>query len=161
EAPVVDGTITIVRPPPQPIIAWFAELFVIQAGDLRRAGIRLGWDPNTDDVDGVLYQVRLKETEEIVTSGEVDRAVFLTGSIIVSHNLIPATEYQARGQYRPISPRPVIFSDWLDVTTPDVRIAQDDLDADLTARVQQIIEQIPQDLLTIRQDLDHVANAVG
>jgi hypothetical protein len=161
EKAITDGSISIAHTPGQGIIAWFAQPYTIQAGNLRRAAIRLGWDPNTDDVDGVRYEVRLTATGEIVLSGEVDLNGFKAGSVIVSQNLLPATDYQARGQYRPVSPRPVIFSDWLDVTTPNIRISTDDLDSELTARVQQIIDQIPADLLTIRRDLDDIAGAVG
>ena len=82
-------------------------------------GIKLGWDPDTVDISGVRFEVRLAGTGEVIHQGETDS--FAAGSIIISHNLISDTAYQARGKYRPASVRDVTWSDWLDVTTPDVR----------------------------------------
>ena len=131
ERPIIDGTIAVLRPPPQPIIAWFADPYVLTVGGRSRAAILFGWDAAVDDVDGIRFEVRVADTLEIALAGEEGEPVFAAGSLIVSHNLLPATQYQARGQYRPASPRTVQWSSWLPVTTPDVRITARELAAEV------------------------------
>lgn len=161
ERPTIDGTITVLRPPPQPIIAWFADPYTLTAGGRSRPAIQLGWDPAVSDVDGIRFEVRLKDTQELVLTGEEGRPVFERGSLVVSQNLLPVTLYQARGQYRPASPRMVQWSSWLDVLTPDTRIVQAELSADLDARVRQIEEQLPALQQRLRTDLGKITASLG
>lgn len=142
QKPVIDGTITVIRPAPQPIVAWFAEGYTLTVGDRRRAAILLGWDPDTDDVGGIRFEVRLKASQELQLTGEEGRPVFERGSLIVSQNLLPATVYQARGQYRPSSPRDVLWSNWLDVTTPDVTLSSIEIAAEMRASIAATAQRL-------------------
>jgi Putative phage tail protein len=161
QKPVIDGTIAILRPAPQPIVAWFADPYTLEIGGRARAAILLGWDADTDDVDGIRFEVRFKDTEEVQLTGEEGARVFEAGQLIVSHNLLAATDYQARGQYRPASPRPALWSDWLDVTTPDTRITQSELSRELDAKVRQAVEQQSRYISDLRGEIGQLSAALG
>jgi hypothetical protein len=161
ERPVIDGTITILRPAPQPIVAWFADPYTLAIGGRARPAILLGWDADTDDVDGIRFEVRFKATHELQLAGEEGERVFEAGSLIVSQNLLAATDYQARGQYRPASARSALWSDWLDVTTPDTRIEQSELSRELDAAVRQVQERLQPMLDLVRAEVDDLSAALN
>jgi Putative phage tail protein len=140
EHPVSDGPIAMLRPPAQGIIDPFAEPYTLTRPDgVARAAIRIGWDPAVTDCDGVRYEVRLAAGATVVLRGEGDAHVLAAGAVIVSQNLLPATAYQARVQYRPASDRAVSWSGWLDVTTPTVLVKQ----AELEAAIRSTLDQVP------------------
>ena len=144
EVAVVDGTIAILRPPPQPIVDWSAIPYTLVAGGAIRAAIELGWDSHTDDVDGIGFEIRLTATSATVYASSFhDSMMFAAGSIIISQNLIPNTAYQARGRYLPISVRDTEWSAWLDVTTPNVpAIGLIDIPLEVTTEFNLINAQI-------------------
>lgn len=162
QKPVIDGTITLLRPAPQPIVAWFADPYTLVGADGReRAAILLGWDADTPDVDGIRFEVRLKDTGELQLTGEEGERVFEAGELIVSHNLLPATDYEAHGQYRPASPRPVLWSGWLPVTTPDVQFGIGETPAALRNAINRVIRRLTdmEDLIGSVVGRQDVANA--
>ncbi len=116
----VSGPTVIVRPPPQPILEWTAAGVIVTGDEGRtpRPAIRLAWDPDVDDVDGVHYEIRVKASGALILQSETDR--YDAGAIVVSQNVASATDYEARGRYRAASPRATSWSGWLTVTTPDV-----------------------------------------
>jgi hypothetical protein len=117
--PIVTGPTMNLPPAAQPIIDWSAVPVTINGDEGRqRAGIRLGWDPNVDDVDGVQFEVRLAVDQTMVLQSETDR--FDAGAILISQNILGRTQYQARGRYRPASPRDTAWSGWLNILTPDI-----------------------------------------
>ena len=67
---------------------------------------------------GIQYEVRLTADLSSVTRGRTDQLA--VGALIISQGIIPQTAYQVRGQYLPIAPRDMLWSDWLDVTTPEL-----------------------------------------
>jgi hypothetical protein len=122
--PVNSGPLVIAHPPAQSIVGWDAEGVTITGdGGVAAPGIELEWSTtDIDDVDGIIFQVRLASDSSIVLSGETTHSIelFQTGNVIISQNIVRATDYQVRGKYRPISTRDTEWSSWLDVTTPDV-----------------------------------------
>ena len=73
EQPISDGTIVVVRPPAQPIVDWNAVPWTIISDDVRALpAIKLSWDPDIDDVDGVQFEVRLKSAGDLIHRGETD-----------------------------------------------------------------------------------------
>lgn len=137
----------IVRPTPQDIADWDAEAVTIDGdGGRQKAGIRLSWDDDVDDVDGIQYEVRLASDESAVAKGESDR--WDAGAIDITHNILSGTEYEVRGKYRPRSARQTNWSDWISVTTADIRvsaidiyegvISRDKLDAALEADIDAL-----------------------
>lgn len=139
--PVGTGPTVIPRPAPQGVIDWFAEPATIDdsGGSPRRPAIRLSWDGTLAGVVGIQFEVRLASNAAQVTRGRTDQLA--AGALLISQSLLPDTDYQARGQYIPSAPRDMLWSDWLDVTTPDVRLTLADFSDSLTAIVTGI-EQV-------------------
>lgn len=129
--PPTTGPTVFPRPAAQPIIDWYAEPAIIKDsnGINRRPAIRLSWDGEMPGVIGVQYEVRLKSDGSEVARGRTDQIE--AAALLISQGLLPATLYQTRGRYIPSAPRETIWSDWLDVTTPDVRLTQNDFAAGL------------------------------
>jgi hypothetical protein len=137
--PYVAGPLQIQRPAVQPFSGWAVDGETIYGdGGLATAGIRFTWG-TTDitDVNGILYEVRLAFDDSLKLAGETDH--FSDGTLVVSQNLKPATNYEARGKFRPTTPnRETDWSSWLPVTTPDVRISV----AELAAEIQDDLDQV-------------------
>ena len=117
---VSTGVTIIPRPPPQGVVDWFAEGYTLYdaGGNGRRPAIRIVWDGSLDGIVGIQYEVRLAIDDSHVTRGRTDQ--YAVGALIISQGLIDNTVYEVRGQYLPSSPRDMLWSDWLTVTTPDI-----------------------------------------
>ena len=117
------GPTIILRPAPQGVVDWFVEPATINdsGGIPRRPAIRLSWDGTQFGVDGVQYEVRLQWNSADVSRGRTDQLA--AGALLISQSLLPNTAYQVRGQYIPSAPRDMLWSDWLDVTTPGIRLS--------------------------------------
>ena len=154
--PVVTGTLIPVRPAPQPIIDWYvAPATIVDAtGVSRRPAIELSWDGDQVNVSGVQFEVRLEATGEVVYRGRTDNLE--AGSIIISQNLLPDTDYEARGQYIPTWPRDMLWSDWLPVTTPDVRMSLVDFEAAVTNAVDTELRRVNERLNRYQTIIDQV-----
>jgi len=132
--PPVDGQLGVIRPSPQPIVDWFAEPATIKdaAGDDRRPAIRLTWDNSDgrlDDVIGIEYEVRLQATLEKVSEGRTDQPQ--VGSMLISQSLLPNQSYVVRGRYIPGGDRPVLWSGFIPVITPNVLLSDKDVFVDV------------------------------
>jgi hypothetical protein len=136
--PVTIGPTTLPRPAPQGIVDWFAEPYTLldTGGAPRRPAIRIAWDGNMPGVIGVQYEVRLTSSAVVVTRNRTDQLA--VGSLIVTQSLLPDTAYEVRGQYLPSAPRDMLWSDWLAVTTPDVKLGLVDFDAALIALIEGV-----------------------
>lgn len=146
----VDGTVgPPMRPQPQPIVDWYAEGSEIKDADGRgrRAAILLTWD-NTpdrlDDVIGIEYEVVLDADLSEVTNGRTDMPE--VGRLYVSHSILPATRYRVRGRYIPGGERDTLWSGWLLVDTPDIRIT------DVTAYLEGVGEDVYRTLQELRAE---------
>ena len=126
------------------------------AGVARRPAIELSWDGTLPGIVGVQYEVRLTADASDVTKGRTDQ--FAAGAILVSQSLIPATAYQVRGQYLPSNPRNMLWSDWIDVTTPDVLISLADLDAAIAYQVTTLQDAFNDQLNGITQQIAALAS---
>ena len=117
--PIVIAPTLNLPPASQIIIDWSATPMTINGDEgSQRAGIRLAWDPNVDDVDGVQFEIRLAVDGTVILQSETDR--YDAGAMLISQNILGRTQYQARGRYRPASPRDTAWSGWLNVLTPDI-----------------------------------------
>lgn len=141
--PPVDGQLGVIRPSPQAIVDWFAEPATIKdaAGDDRRPAIRLTWDNSDgrlDDVIGIEYEVRLQATLEKVSEGRTDQPQ--VGSMLISQSLLPNQSYVVRGRYIPGGDRPVLWSGFIPVITPNVLLSDKDVfvDVDLSGVDKQL-----------------------
>lgn len=158
---VSQGPTVFERPSPQGILDWFAEPWTIRDADGfgRRPAIRLSWDGSLPGVSGVQYEVRLASDQSDVTRGRTDQLAF--GAIIISQSLLPDTDYEARGQYLPSSPRDMLWSDWLAVTTPDVRLSLAELDAGIVAQVTTIFGSMQDQIDKINGAFDAIENEIS
>ena len=148
------------RPAAQAIVDWAVSGIAVSGDNgTAKAGLRLAWNAAVDDVSGVQFQVRLASDQTIVLSGStVDLAA---GLVDLTQNLLPNTNYEARGKYIPISARETTWSDWLAATTPDIGVSQGELDAGLNAAIQQVLSGIPADMLIVRQMVEDLAAATA
>jgi hypothetical protein len=143
----VDGAVGPIRPQPQPIIDWYAEPATIKdnTGEDRRPAIKLMWD-NTDgrldDVIGIEFEVRLASTLQTIYGGRTDQPE--VGALLISQGLVANVAYGVRGRYIPGSSRPVLWSDWLPVTTPNILIS------DITVYLEKLQKEV-RDYLQDRQ----------
>ncbi|CDM59925.1 phage tail fiber protein (plasmid) [Rhizobium favelukesii] len=142
--PPVDGAVGPVVPQPQPIIDWFIEPYTLldNASNSRRPAIRMVWDNSPGGLVGVIgvqWEVRDAETFVVVYRGNTLRAD--VGSVIIAQNLLPNNAYGVRGQLVPSDPdRLMEWSDWLPVTTPNVRLT--DMDIYLPGVVEGVKELV-------------------
>jgi hypothetical protein len=111
--------------PPQVIEGWSVSASTLKdaLGLDRRPAISLAWI-GTAAVDAlfVRYEIRIKATAQIVSSGLADRAA---GYVLISDGLLPETQYEVRGRY--VLDRPTAWSSWLSVTTPGIYLNGADL----------------------------------
>jgi hypothetical protein len=113
------------RPPAQGVKDWFAEPWTLydDTGTGRRAAIRLAWDGTLPGIIGVQWEVRNGPSHPsapglVVNRGRTDQ--YSAAAIITSQSLVSNTLYEVRGQYIPSSPRDMLWSSWLTVTTPNI-----------------------------------------
>lgn len=152
--PVTSSPTSPVRPAPQGIVDWYAEPAILTDDDglSRRPAIRIAWNGDMLGVRGVTYQLRLKATATIVASGNTDQVS--VGAMLIAHGIIPKTQYQVRGQYLPSTPRDMLWSDWLDVTTFDVRLSEKEFEAGLR---DLITRHLPNEIKALKFQTQEIA----
>jgi hypothetical protein len=146
---VSTGPTVFPRPAPQGVLDWFAEPWLLYDASAvgRRPAIRISWDGSLPGCVGVQYEVRLTADLSHVARGRTDQMA--AGALIISQGLIEATAYQVRGQYLPSSPRDMLWSDWLDVVTPDIPDAG--LPAWITAQATTVLDYLNDRLAEVEQ----------
>jgi hypothetical protein len=156
---VSTGVTLIPRPAPQGVVDWYAEGTILYDADGlgRRVAIRISWDGTLPGVVGIQYEVRLSADLSSVTRGRTDQLA--AGALLISQGLIPLTAYQVRGQYLPSSPRDMLWSDWLDVTTPDEPAA--DIPGWITVQVTNVMDTLNDRLLEVEQRLSTITATNG
>jgi hypothetical protein len=133
------------KPPAQPIYGWTVLPAVIYdaSGNPRRPSIKVGCAPDQDDVAKVWVKVRLKSTGQIVFDS--DSTPYASPyEWVLNGTFLPATQYQVQGKLVPYTRRKTSWTDWIDVTTPDVKLAPG-LDYDPYSGVIDI-DQLGEDL---------------
>jgi len=166
--PPVDGAVGVIRPAPQVIIDWYAEPWILvdRTGDARRPAIKLSWDNSEgvlDDVIGIEYEVRLQSTLEKVNEGRTDQPG--AGSLVTSQGLLPDEDYGIRGRYIPRGNRETLWSGFMVVRTPNIKLGSKDIDvvADLTTigqDVKDVFTQLGGQARDFFQKLEQLAQAV-
>jgi hypothetical protein len=118
----VSGSVATERPPAQPMYGWQAVPAIIydDQGRARRPSIKVSCAPGQDDVRNVWVQVRQVAGQNIVFSSDATpyAAPF---EWVLNGTFLSATRFQVRGKFVPYSNRATEWSEWIDVTTPDVR----------------------------------------
>jgi hypothetical protein len=129
--PITAGFTTVTRPAAQSVKDWTAIGITVNdaAGISRHAAIQMGWDGTLPGIKGVMWEIRQASDLAVINRSQTDQ--YSAGSVIISQNIIPLFHYQARGQYIPTSPRDMLWSSWIDVTTPDAKLTLDQFEQGL------------------------------
>src|SRR5690606_15999354 len=108
-----------------PMTGWQAipATFFDADANARRPSIEVSYASALEDVGWVRVQVRLDADEAVVFDGEVPYSDPYAAKL--NAVLIGDTDYEVRGKYIPYSTRQTEWSEWIDVTTPDVPDAVD------------------------------------
>ncbi|QIG67367.1 putative tail protein [Rhizobium phage RHph_TM3_3_9] len=117
-------------PAPQQMTGWQVQPAILKDndGEDRRPSIQVFFDAELTDVARVRVQVRLDGDTNAMFDGEVPYDPFvLAPSVILQGQFLPNTDYQARGIFVPYTDRQTEWSDWLDVTTPNVLFTDKDV----------------------------------
>lgn len=146
--PPVTGWLGRIEIPTQPMTGWAVEPATVTDanGVPRRPAIRISCAPGLDDVAKVWVKVRVKETGAIVFDSDANAYASPYAWLISGGWMLPATDYEAQGRYIPYSSRQTEWSEWLSVTTPDLRLSYADLAADIVAALNVLLQWIDDDL---------------
>ncbi|MBY6121807.1 phage tail protein [Mameliella alba] len=100
----------------------------------RRPAVIATW--TEDGAGGVDYEVRLSGGE-VIAQG---RAPAEAARLVVAEGVLPATDYEAR--LRPAGEEELFdWSDWLEVTTPDLRLTEADLADTLAGKIDEALDR--------------------
>lgn len=127
--PVTGGSVVAPIIAPQPIAGWSvaASATTDAQGAGRYPAIALTWNGDMDDVIAVEVRVRVRATQAVMFSGRF--ADVAAGAGLIVAGILPDVEYEVQGRYVPGSARETLWSDWLRVTTLNIRPRFQDLDA--------------------------------
>lgn len=93
-------------------------------GTNRKPALKFLWDgEGQDDVRGIMWEIRLAGTEEVIMRGST--ADVASGFLNVADGVLPLTSYEGRVQW--IVDRPTEWTDWMAATTDDHRITAADM----------------------------------
>ncbi|WP_211238744.1 host specificity factor TipJ family phage tail protein, partial [Roseivivax isoporae] len=123
-----------------PTVQGFAvEPFIVldSAGGQRRPGLRLTWTPPPSRIRQMTWQVRVQATGQVVQQG--GRAEAQEGATIVSGNIVPGETYEVRMSHVAPGPVDLVWTAWLAVTAPDVRLSAEDLADELRAEIEEAL----------------------
>lgn len=96
-------------------------------GNARRPGILATWSTDIDDdVIALKFQTRVKMTGAAVPTHRCDTP--LDGSAVITDGIVPSVQYEVRARYITRTYRPLEWTSWLTVTSPDTRIGSADLE---------------------------------
>lgn len=146
---VAIGPTVFPRVPAQGVVDWTATAWILYDSTAlaRRPAIRITWDNTLSGIVGVQYEVRLASDLSEVARGRTDQ--YDAGALVISQGLIPVTHYQVRMQYIPSSPRAMLWSDWIDVTTPAV--AEADIPGEIRVQVTTVMDYLNDRLAEVEQ----------
>lgn len=126
ERPLSFAPVVTNRPAPQEVSGFFVEpaIALDSAGNGRRPAVDVFWSAAsvTVDVDFVRITHRLAGEAEPRWQGLIPRPQLLTGSARVLEALLPDDDFEFQIEYVAGSGRQTLASDWLVVTTPNVRL---------------------------------------
>lgn len=141
ELPSSVGNPTTTVPPPRSVLGFGVEPFVVRdaEGAARRPAIRLYWDGDQPDARGIQYRVRLAGASYLAGRGSITGMD--AGEHIVSEGILPQTAYEVSAQLT--TARATVWTGWIPVFTPDVRLSGLDLRYDeITAEVREHVAEL-------------------
>lgn len=142
--------LTPIRPAPIPMTGWSAApyTFTDASSNGRRPGIEVSFTGGLQDVQSVRIQVRKDFDDNAVVWDSGEQPYDPTDADPVTRTItwagiLPDTDYEVRGRFisPPASGRTNDWSDWLAVTTPDVKLGSLDVDlAEIQAEVATLVD---------------------
>lgn len=166
--PPAPGSLGPIIPAPRPIVAPFAEPYILidEETRARRPAIRLVWDAGEDtlvNVAGVEWEIRLAGTLDIILTGST--ATPERGSVIISAGVLPNTNYEIRMRYIPDPGLAEnLWSVFLPVRTDDVLLGVGDIEAYLRAigaDAKYVWEKLSEQLDDVWKRVEHVAQSTS
>ncbi|WP_375227493.1 phage tail protein [Roseobacter sp. S98] len=121
--PLIATSVTTL--PPQTVDGFAVTAVSIEDenGDPARPALRLSWSGDQEDVRGLEYQIEAADGTSIVTGSTLSVA---SGEHVVVDGILPAKDYRVRARF--VVFRPTVWTDWVNVTTLDLRLRPEDLD---------------------------------
>ncbi|MBW4708615.1 phage tail protein [Roseobacter sp. YSTF-M11] len=89
-----------------------------------RPAIRIVWTGDQEDVRGVQFEIEAADGTSIVKASALDVA---GGAHVVAEGILPNKDYRVRARF--VVFRPTVWTAWEPVTTLDLRLRPEDLDA--------------------------------
>lgn len=149
--PVPRNPIGFVRPAAQAMVDFYAEPGIVydRNGLARRCSIILGWDGSvTDDIAAIQFEVRNDfDTKEVIHRGRTENVA--EGEIAITQGTLPLTDYEVHARYIPANPRETLWSDWIKVTTLDIRIGEPDITQALLYNLTELLDAMDDRLLRL------------
>lgn len=127
-----------VIPPDQtvPLFAVSGTSIPDASGTARRPALALTWEPDLDDVTGIMWEVRVQATGVIVARGSTHDVA--AGALTIIEGIIASTAYEVRA--RPVLDRPSAWTSWTAATTPATLITSPDLaEGSVSTQVQTVV----------------------
>jgi hypothetical protein len=124
EVPVQVPSSEPVAPPVQ-LVAGFDALPVAildATGTARRPAIRMIWDGDQDDVQGIMWEVLIDATSVLAASGSFQNVA--NGELLIAEGIMGDVAYRVRAQF--VADRPTDWTPYEVVTTPNVGISDAD-----------------------------------
>lgn len=159
-------------PPPQNFTGWAVEPYTFFDADGvgRRPGILVKADGDLDDVEFVRVQIRRAGTEAVLTDQAKPYGDPATNSDplllpIEFGGILPNTDYEARGLLVPFADaRETEWSEWLFVTTPDVRFGADDFwpisPDQINDEFQELLDDLNASIIANQEDADNLRDSI-
>lgn len=137
------------RPDASIIDGWAADPWTItdSSGNGRRPAIKVYAADDLNDVLSVHIVARVKATQAVVFDSAATPYAPPFEWILSGNWCLPDTEYEVKGKEVPYSGRATEWSEWISVTTPDIRISEDDMVQEIRDRLETLDDWIDDDLL--------------
>lgn len=132
--PTIPGT---TPPAPDMVSGFDAQPLILTdaKGSARRAAIRIIWDADIL-ARGIKWQIRL--AGQTLAALEGSAMAIEAGGATVVDGILPATGYEVRAQL--IADRPTDWTGWRSLTTHPVLLGRDDIEADILADVDGLVD---------------------
>lgn len=125
ELPTPNVPTSVSALPPQTVDGFAVAAVAIEDenGTPARPAIQLAWSGNQEDVRGLEYEIEAADGTSIVRGSVLNVA---SGVHVVAEGILPDKSYRVRARF--IVFRPTVWTDYLPVTTLDLRLRPEDLD---------------------------------
>lgn len=131
ELPTTIASAAPVEPAPFEVLGFAVTPETISDGTTgRRPAVRLSWTAGSvDGAKGLIWELR-RVGDTVVLSGATQDVA--TGRLVLSEGVLPATGYEVRA--RLVADALTVWTSWVSVTSPAVRLAEDDIRNDAISR---------------------------